>query len=80
MSLEVERSSACQASFVFCVRSWEEEQEQQWESGKPAFGFPLFHCRRGCGNVGIAQRFPRAVGAEENLVLVFLGVHGPSFP
>jgi hypothetical protein len=26
------------------------------------------------------QRFPRAVGAEENLSLVFLGVHSPSFP
>src|SRR5579863_6190005 len=25
-------------------------------------------------------RFPRTVGAEENLPLVFLGVHGPSFP
>src|ERR1035437_9401250 len=25
-------------------------------------------------------RFPRAVGAEGNLLLVFLGVHGPSFP
>src|SRR5689334_3095593 len=53
MSLEVERSSACQASFYFEVEK--RKQEQQWESGKPAFGFPLFHCRRGCGNVGIAQ-------------------------
>jgi hypothetical protein len=35
----------------------------RWESGKPAFGFPLFHPlrRRPVGNVGIAQRFPRTV-------------------
>ena len=37
----------------------------RWESGKPAFGFPLFHPlrRRPVGNVGIAQRFPRTVGS-----------------
>jgi hypothetical protein len=39
------------------------ERIVRWESGKPGFGFPLFHPlrRRPVGNVGIAQRFPRAV-------------------
>ena len=36
--------------------------------------------RRGCGNVGIAQRFPRALGNEGNLLLVFLVFHRASFP
>ena len=36
--------------------------------------------RRGCGNVGIAERFPRALGNEGNLLLVFLVFHRPSFP
>ena len=63
----MERSSGCGASFVFCFETGEERN--QWESGKPASGFPLFHCRRGCGNVGIAQRL-QGVGAKENLVLV----------
>ncbi len=36
--------------------------------------------RRGCGNMGIAQGFPKPVGAEGTLVLVFLGVHRLSFP
>src|ERR1700674_2363070 len=46
------------------------------------FGF-LFekgHHRRRGGNVGIAQRFPRAGGNEGNLGLVFLVFHGPAFP
>jgi hypothetical protein len=36
--------------------------------------------RRSCGNVGIAQRFPRAVGRVENVGLVFQAFHGTSFP
>jgi len=43
-----------------------------------AFHFPS--ARRGCGNVGIARRFPRAVERVENLLLVFQAFHGPSFP
>ena len=34
-----------------------ERDSWRWESGKPAFGFPLFHppaSRRSCGNVGIS--------------------------
>ena len=30
--------------------------------------------------MGIAERFPRAVGRVENLGLVFQAFHGPSFP
>jgi hypothetical protein len=30
--------------------------------------------------VGIAQRFPKAVGRVQNLSLVFQAFHGPSFP
>jgi hypothetical protein len=30
--------------------------------------------------VGIAERFPRAVGRVENLGLVFQAFHGPAFP
>ena len=44
------------------------------------FHFSICVHRRGCGNVGIAERFPRAVGTEENLGLVFQAFHGPSFP
>src|SRR2546428_11624084 len=35
---------------------FETEDSGRWESGKPAFGFPLFHRprRRHCGNVGIS--------------------------
>jgi hypothetical protein len=32
---------------------------------------------QGCGNVGIAERFPRAVGRVENLILVFHAFHRP---
>jgi hypothetical protein len=42
---------------------------------------PLYRSsRRSGGNVGIAERFPRAVGRVENLGLVFQAFHGPSFP
>jgi hypothetical protein len=51
--------------------------------GAPFFGFEFvmdIDRRRGCGNVGIAWRFPRAVEREGNLFLVFLSFLGPSFP
>jgi hypothetical protein len=52
-----------------------------WESGKPALGFPLFHgLTAAVGMWESRLRFPRAVGAEGNLLLVFLRVHGPAFP
>jgi hypothetical protein len=35
---------------------------------------------QGCGNVGIAERFPRAVGRVENLILVFHAFHRPVIP
>ena len=40
-------------SSLFC---FETQDSGRWESGKPAFGFPLFHRprRRRCGNVGIS--------------------------
>ena len=46
-------SSAARLGFVFF---FEREESGRWESGKPAFGFPLFHGppRRRCGNVGIS--------------------------
>ena len=54
----------------------------RWKSGNPAFGFPLFH--RLAGAVGMWEsrlgRFPKAGGAEGNLLLVFLRVHDPAFP
>jgi hypothetical protein len=40
------------------------------ESEKPAVGFPLSLGPPGCGNVGIAERFPRAMERVENLFLV----------
>src|ERR1035438_6676187 len=48
-----------------------------WESGNPAFGFPLSHGRREpelreCGNR--AGDFQGLVGSEENLHLVFLSL------
>src|SRR5579862_7434093 len=59
------------------------EGKPRWESGNPAFGFPLFLAAV-AGAVGMWEsrflRFPRAVGKEGNLLLVFLFFHGPSFP
>ena len=57
--------------------------EWLWGSGNPAFGFPLPHSRREpelreCGNR--ASDFQGLWAAEVNLHLVFLAVHGPSFP
>ena len=46
----------------------------------PFFGCEYRHRRRGCGNVGIAKRFPRAVGREEDLCLVILAFHRPAIP
>src|SRR6266446_984170 len=57
--------------------------EKETVSGKVGNLLLVFHFStrsRGGGNVGIAQRFPRAVGAEENLPLVFLRVHNPALP
>src|ERR1700688_3121516 len=57
--------------------------ESLWESGNPAFGFPLFHGGRGrgCGNVGIAAAISKGSWvAMGNLVLVFLAVHSAAFP
>ena len=54
-----------------------------WESGNPAFGFPLSHGGhgRGCGNVEIATAISKGSwAAMGNLVLVFLAVHSPAFP
>jgi hypothetical protein len=51
----------------------------KWEG--PVLGFPLFHgLVAAVGMWESRQRFPRAVGTEENLPLVFLCVHNPSFP
>jgi hypothetical protein len=49
------------------------------ESAKAALDFALSIRLRSCWNVGIATRFPRAVGRVENLILVFHAFHGPSF-
>jgi len=65
---------------VWFVIGFEKEIVALWESGRPGVGFPLSMARRGCGNVGIAQRFPRTVGRVENLLLVFQAFHGPSLP
>src|SRR6266849_2010786 len=50
MSLKVGgKGSAAKASFL----NWFEREDRKWESGKPAFGFPLFHASPGpweCGN------------------------------
>jgi hypothetical protein len=54
-----------------------------WESGNPAFGFPLSHGGRGwnCGNVEIETAISTGSwAAMANLVLVFLAVHNPAFP
>src|SRR5215467_16097078 len=40
-----------------------QQQSELWESGNPA----------------VFAGFPRAVGSEENLLLVFLAFHGPAF-
>ena len=65
---------------LLSVWIWDNESraEGKWEDWFWLSTFP--RRRRGGGNVEIARRFPRAVGAEGNLLLVFLRVHGPSFP
>ena len=43
--------------------------------GRPVLAFHFPTARRGCGNVGIAQRFPKAVGAEGKPVFGFPFFH-----
>jgi len=60
---------------------WNMDQEQK-RGGAIFLGlnFEHMHSRRSGGNVGIAERFPRAVGRVENLLLVFQAFHSSSFP
>src|SRR5262249_42637289 len=55
---------------------------ETWESGKPAFGFPLFHVRTpGGGNVEISRLlrdFQGTVGGVGKLPLLFHSSHGPA--
>jgi|SRR5580698_657734 hypothetical protein len=50
-----------------------------WESGKPVFGFPLFHPgyagRWECGNLALLARFPRDGGKRGKAAFAF-----PRFP
>ncbi len=50
-----------------------------WESGKPGFGFPLFHPghagRWECGNLALFARFPRDGGKRGKAAFAF-----PRFP
>jgi hypothetical protein len=74
------RAKARPAVPVFCfgIKRW------RWESGKPVFGFPLFHPprRRSCGNVGISPASGEIskglVGSGGNLLLVFHAFHSPA--
>jgi len=54
-------------------------RERLWESGKPGFGFPLFHGREAglweCGNLALLARFPRDGGKSGKAALAF-----PRFP
>ena len=65
----------------FCI--FEIEEPRRWESGKPAFGFPLFHGlrRRRCGNVGISPAVGEiSKGLVErvgSLPLAFHAFHSP---
>src|SRR5438105_6356741 len=66
-------------SFLFFLR----EQEPRRESGNPAFGFPLFLAVV-AGAVGMWESrsgdFQGLWETMENLLLVFLVFHRPSFP
>jgi len=77
MSLEAERSDRRQASFlvlVFGVQKGTNGTVGKWES--LILAFPLFHWLvAAVGMWESQQRFPRAVGSEGNLGLVFLTVH-----
>src|ERR1700676_3607012 len=58
-----------------------ESKNNKWESGKRVFRFPLFHASSGlweCGNR--SGDFQGRGETKGNLVLVFLVLHGPSFP
>src|SRR5579872_1158607 len=59
--------------------------KREWESGKPAFGFPLFHPRLAelweCGNLAAFARFPRGGGNGGKLAFQLSTVStDPSFP
>src|SRR4030088_2244829 len=60
------KRSAAKPPFLGCF-SWVwflEREDNKWESGNLLLVFHFSTRSRGCGNVGIAQRFPRAVGNE----------------
>src|SRR5438270_7195852 len=71
------KRSAARASFCdFLVEI--KQQAGKWETWFTFSTFP-----RLAGAVGMwesRERFPRAMGSEGNLVLVFLVFHSPSFP
>ena len=67
------------AAFLLC----EKENSGRWESGKPAFGFPLFHPPSSpelgeCGNLAcLLARFPRGSWKEWEAHLAFHAFHRP---
>src|ERR1043166_9034958 len=69
------------AGFAFFVLR--NKDSGRWESGKPAFGFPVFHRprRRRCGNVGISPAVGEiSKGLVErggSLPLAFHAFHSP---
>ena len=65
--------------FWLSERRKNRRRERLWESGKPAFGFPLFHGREAglweCGNLAFFARFPRGGGKRGKAAFAF-----PRFP
>ena len=65
--------------FDFQKENKNRRRERLWESGKPVFGFPLFHGREAglweCGNLALFARFPRAGGKSGKAAFAF-----PRFP
>src|SRR5919109_4242060 len=65
--------------FGFHRKNSGHRRERLWESGKPAFGFPLFHRREAglweCGNLAFFARFPRDGGKSGKAAFAF-----PLFP
>src|SRR5579872_2802417 len=65
--------------FGFLSESRSHRRERLWESGKPAFGFPLSQGREAgrweCGNLALSARFPRDGGKSGKAVFAF-----PLFP
>ena len=55
--------------------------KRPWESGKPAFGFPLFHGREAglweCGNLAAFARFPSGGGKGGKAAFAFPGFPPP---